>query len=167
MREWVVGFLIDRDTRENVVLISKTRPPWMAGMLNGVGGKIEVRDGPPDLARGRAMTREFLEETAMFVPVGLWHEFARITAVTTEDRAGENTSEPGVIHFFRAFASPGHLRSCESATEEHVDVYRIDRLHELPVVPNLRWLIPLAAHQVDDYERVDIVELSTTLRVPT
>ena len=60
-REWVVGFLMDSDA-EQVILIRKNRPEWQAGKLNGVGGKVE----PGELIGG-AMYREFREETGVIV----------------------------------------------------------------------------------------------------
>lgn len=161
MREWVVGFLIDPE-REHVMLIRKNRPPWMAGMLNGIGGKVEPGEHP-DVA----MAREFREETGLTI-IG-WDSYVRMTAVTTEDRSGVITPDRGVIHFYRAFGDLGPLPPV-SITDEHVEVHRIRTLSApgeglKNVVPNLLWLIPLACHRSDTYETIDIIEKTTTLRV--
>lgn len=159
MREWVVGFLIDIKFND-VVLINKTKPPWMAGMLNGVGGKVEPDEAPVD-----AMWREFEEETDLLVHG--WEPFVRMTAVSTEDRSGHITSEQGVIHFYRAFVNDLHTLGIRSMTEEPVGFYYIpDVVNGAErTVPNLRWLLPLALHTHDTYEVIDVVERSTTLRV--
>ena len=72
MTKFVVGFLFSPD-RSKVVLIRKNRGPGnMAGHLNGVGGKVEEVDG------GRlelTMTREFLEETGVYIDPDFWKCF--------------------------------------------------------------------------------------------
>lgn len=54
--EYVVGFAFDL-TQENLMMIRKNRPDWMAGRLNGIGGKIEIGETPI-----QAMIRECQEE---------------------------------------------------------------------------------------------------------
>src|SRR5690349_13991679 len=41
---YALGFLFDGTGR--VVLIRKRRPAWQAGLLNGVGGKVEPGEAP-------------------------------------------------------------------------------------------------------------------------
>ena len=72
-------------------------------------------------------------------PVEDWREFAVLNV------------EPGAIHFF---ASHGNYR-LEPKTEEMVGWYRVDELDRLPVIPNLKWLIPLA---LDAEKRHAVVE---------
>ena len=55
-KTYVAGFLFSPD-RSRVLLIRKNRPAWQAGKLNGLGGKIEPGETPP-----QAMRREFREE---------------------------------------------------------------------------------------------------------
>ena len=57
MKLYVVGFLHYKD---EVVLLRKSRPPMLAGKLNGIGGKIEPGEHAVD-----AMVREFAEETGL------------------------------------------------------------------------------------------------------
>lgn len=40
LSRYVVGFLFDSEFRQ-VALIRKQKPQWQAGLLNGIGGKIE------------------------------------------------------------------------------------------------------------------------------
>lgn len=124
---YVAGFLFSSD-RKKVVLIRKNKPEWQKGRLNGVGGKVELNEQATD-----AMVREFYEETGTnaFAP---WELFARLSGETAE------------VLFYRAFVKPPpHVAPViQSVTDEEVAWYAIDRLHKLPVLPNLRWLIPLA-----------------------
>lgn len=153
MREWVVGFLMD-DAATRVVLIRKNRPEWQAGKLNGVGGKVEQDDH----ALHHSMQREFREEAALDTRRHDWHRFASLTW------------EEGIVHFFRAFLPMLALDNCWTKTDERVEVHPIRLLAEPPVrddvVPNLLWLVPLAAHRHDTYDVIDVVETGTTLRKP-
>lgn len=178
VRGWVVGFLLDRGF-DRVVLVRKARPAWMVGMWNGVGGKIEpvtvqLSSGPfvrPETP-AEAMAREFEEETGVFVTTSRWEPFVRLTACTVENRAGDITEEPGVIHFMRAWGSFDEVEAVRSITDEHVEAVMLGNLlhaehrqaRAFRTVPNLRFLLPMAMHTADTYEVVDIVETSTTLR---
>jgi 8-oxo-dGTP diphosphatase len=59
MKEYVVGLAFTRRA-DRLVLIRKSKPEWMAGQLNGVGGKVESGESYLD-----AMRREFREETGV------------------------------------------------------------------------------------------------------
>lgn len=150
-REWVVGFLLD-DEAERVVLIRKNRPEWQTGKLNGVGGKVELHDH----TLSDAMRREFLEETG--ADVAAWERYACLNW------------EEGIVHFYRSFAPLSVLQSCRTMTDERVvqvSVLCLLKPHWRNVVtPNLRWLVPLAAHRHDAYDVIDVVETGTTLRKP-
>lgn len=67
MKFYVCGFLFHEDY---VLLVKKNRPDWQAGLLNGIGGKVE----PEELSMG-AMHREFQEETLGRVDPQVWEEF--------------------------------------------------------------------------------------------
>lgn len=69
---YVVGFAFDYLRR--VWLIRKNRPEWQAGKLNGIGGKIE-----PNETSIEAMSREFMEEAGVLVPIKRWRLFHRET----------------------------------------------------------------------------------------
>lgn len=145
---WVVGFAFDQDARI-VVLIRKTHPEWQAGKLNGVGGKVERTDR----TLWQAMVREFYEETGVPTPTTAWDRFASLTW------------DEGRVHFFRAFFHESAVRCVRSVTDETVGVYST-RYMPGSVVPNLRWLIPLAAHRHDRYDVIDVVETGSTLAKP-
>lgn len=146
----MVGFLFDTDAYR-VVLIRKNRPEWQAGKLNGVGGKVEQGE-----SKEQAMTREFKEETGVLLEG--WHRFASLTW------------EQGVVHFFRHFVPPWQVDACRTVTDENIELHPVHALldpeQRLGVTPNLRWLVPLAAHRHDTYDVIDVVETGTTMRKP-
>lgn len=124
MTTYVCGFLFNPE-RTHVALIRKTKPEWQAGKLNGIGGKVEHGE-----TLWRAVQREFQEETGAVVDT--WdYPFAELAP-----RWDNGTK----IFFFRAFGNP----LLRSPTEEAVDWYPLADLPALDVIPNLRWLIPLA-----------------------
>ena len=124
MKLYVVGFLHYKD---EVVLLRKSRPPMLAGKLNGIGGKIEPGEHAVD-----AMVREFAEETGLQTSQGVWRYYAEVSgdgyviAYFTADLSGED-SRPEV----------------RSTTDEAVGWYSVPRL-PVDVVPDTRWLIPLS-----------------------
>jgi 8-oxo-dGTP diphosphatase len=120
-QEYVLGFLF-RQGGKKVCLIRKTKPDWQAGKLNGVGGKVKRGE-----AAQHAMEREFQEATGATVTD--WKQFC-------------------------TFSGPGYRVTCfhstgdgvlRSTTEEHVDWYKLEHtLDRVDILPNLRWLIPMA-----------------------
>jgi 8-oxo-dGTP diphosphatase len=125
MMKYVTGFLFSEDY-QSVVLISKLSPSWQAGLLNGVGGKIEQGE-----SEKQAMSREFMEETGVSIDQDQWINFAVI----------ERPSQYSV-HFFSA---KSHLfSSVKSIEKEKVDIFLVTKLPD-NIIHNLRWLIPLAS----------------------
>ena len=125
MQEYVCGFAFNSDAT-SVALIRKLRPKWQAGKLNGIGGHIEENE-----SAGAAMVREFKEETELHVT--WWQQFLWL-----HDR-----KHKGRVKFYRAFDV--HLEKLRSVTEERIGVYTVSYVLSLSVIPNLRWIIPLAA----------------------
>lgn len=129
-QEFVVGFLFAPDFGE-VLLIEKDRPEWQAGLLNGLGGKVEPGEMP--LA---AMRREFREEAGL--DVSGWELFCR------------RTGDWGVVH---CFAATGDVRAARTVESEPVRVVPVRALPTLRTVPSVQWMVPLAL----DPERVAAV----------
>lgn len=88
---YVLGFLFTHDKRF-VALIEKTKPEDQAGLLNGVGGKM---DQGPDESPNEAMIREFREETGYGSINFEWDQYLMF-----------NWSGGG-IHVFRAYLPEG------------------------------------------------------------
>lgn len=132
---YVAGFLMDDHDR--VVVVRKLRPRWQAGLLNGVGGKVEDGETPHE-----AMRREFREEAGLDLEG--WERFA----VVVFDHCD--------VTFFRAFTTPDVLETVSSCTDEPIEVHQISGLLAAGsgVVANLRWLLPLGAYRAG---RLDVV----------
>lgn len=120
-----------------VLLLKKTQPAWQAGLLNGVGGKVEEGEGPFDAAR-----REWREETGDQTA----HDWQRFC---TEFGPGYR------VDFFKASVTTTTVMTGtkNDVGEElrwtlvgHVGV------SGLQTVGNLSWLIPAAK----DWRRLDI-----------
>jgi len=129
-KEYVLGFCFMHDNTE-VVLIRKNKPEWQAGLLNGIGGKIE-----PGETIHEAMVREFREETGVLVPN--WDLFVIM------DFQG------AVVYCFKCSVSSILPVSC---TDELVGVYHIiDAMGSQKKIPNLNWLIPMALYDSQTHE---------------
>lgn len=141
-QRYVCGFAFHGEpgSAPHVVLIRKIKPEWQAGKLNGVGGKIELGETPE-----QAMAREFNEEAGVHTLSIDWNVFARC-----EFRGAQ-------VVFLRAF---GNLFSCARTTTAetiyHCPILRLDIIPADGIIPNLRWLIPLAWHFEDTREVVTI-----------
>jgi 8-oxo-dGTP diphosphatase len=153
MTNYVVGFAMDKRARI-VLLVKKNRPDWQAGKLNGIGGKIEPGEFTKD-----AMVREFYEETGLQTTNADWRLFAVLK------------SGPHQIHFFKGFFD--HLidiekyaafckRDLVNDVGEELQFHSINVLLNTPVkmIPNISWLLPLARYQHDEYEVLNIQEVS-------
>jgi 8-oxo-dGTP diphosphatase len=133
---YVAGFLF-RKSNQEVALIQKKKPAWQLGCLNGIGGKVENGE-----TAYQAMRREFAEEAGVLLQN--WREVAVLTCDNGNAR----------IHFFANL--DGEDIVLQSLTDEKVEWVKVSQvvdsriLVELengdlaPVLPNLRWLIPLA-----------------------
>jgi 8-oxo-dGTP diphosphatase len=119
-----------------VVLIQKVKPEWQAGKFNGVGGKIESGETPE-----QAMAREFKEETGVNSHPSDWEVFAQCVFRGAD------------VIFLRAFDEA--FRFARTVTPEHVVHWSVDGLPD-NLIPNLRWLIPLALHNEPGREIIHI-----------
>lgn len=151
--KYVAGFLFDKEG-ENVALIEKLRPDWQKFKLNGIGGHIDRKtencqchtfacddqNFDPCTCRWEtpeeAMYREFIEETGL--EINDWHEYTVLSGPHFE------------VYFFQAYSD--ELYSIDSKTDEQVRVYEVAHVLNpsiaCPLIPNLRWLIPMALNTI-------------------
>jgi 8-oxo-dGTP diphosphatase len=153
MKLYVAGFLFDQ-TMEKIALIEKQRPEWQRWQLNGIGGKIERNrqncmcyENDSDQTNFdpcicpwetpiEAQRREFREETG--VDVDNWKEFCLLKGTGW------------AVDFLYGFDDK--VFKVSSLTDEVVDIYDVEKILDPrithPVIPNLRWLIPMAMTMV-------------------
>ena len=138
MQHYVTGFLFTKDSKR-VVLIKKLNPEWQRGLFNGVGGKREA-----DETSLEAITREFKEETGVALDSREWVCFARI------HRSGFYDLDVYYAHSDLAFDT-------KTVEKEEVSLLNVS---ELPgnMVPNLRWLIPLALDKQADFSNPVLIQ---------
>jgi len=128
-RVQVVGFVFDEDGTHSL-FVRKNRPPWMAGQLNGVGGKAEGDESPSE-----TMSREFEEETGVLINSSAWRPVVTI-----------GSDHGTVVHVF-AVAHPMAHGVARSVTDEEILVRLVDPV-PVDALPSLRWLVPLAHYVV-------------------
>ncbi len=116
------GFLFNEE-RSHVLLIQKRRPEWQCGLLNGIGGKVEINEFPRD-----AMIRAFREEAGLTITS--WEHFARLGGPDFQ------------VCFYRAFDD--RMVDAKTMTDEPLLMRRVAMISQEDVVPNLKVLIPLA-----------------------
>lgn len=121
MTNYVVGFMFSPD-EQFVLLIRKNRPAWQAGLLNGIGGKIEDGETPR-----YAMVREFYEEAGFHTNEEDWEIAGRI-----EGRESR-------VYILRTFSE--NYRHFQSMTDEKISIYLTDAA-AMGTVPNLKVIIP-------------------------
>lgn len=137
---YVAGFLFN-DNGNRVVLIEKERPEWQRGKFNGIGGHIEEGETPE-----QAMRREFKEETG--VDLEGWKRY--VTLKGQSDVEWE-------VHFFAAFNTRAFL-GVEHVSDERPYYFALDEINTEPVIPNLRWLIPMALSMKNENAAGFVVE---------
>lgn len=123
MKQYVLGFLIDR-TRGEVVVVRKNRPAWQSGKYNGVGGKVEVGE-----TLAEAMQREFLEETGHERED--WERYCVLIGHGFQ------------VHVFCAFDSNLDAKVAQT-TDEVIAVRPTWWFDHTNAITNLEWLIPMA-----------------------
>jgi 8-oxo-dGTP diphosphatase len=121
---YVVGLAFSED-RNHLVMIEKQRPTWQAGLLNGVGGKIELGELP--LA---AMVREFREETGVHIAADRWQALAELRGSDFE------------LFFYTVATDDVH--DVQSITDERVVKVDPWLIHAMETVSNIPVMVALA-----------------------
>lgn len=109
-----------------VWMVRKNRPDFQAGKLNGIGGKVELREDPIS-----AMVREFREETGAETRAEEWLPFARIGHLPD-----------WAVYFYACQSDRYDLETKTDETIVSIDTATISTRAD--VLENMRWLIPLA-----------------------
>lgn len=131
LQQYVVGFIFNIEKTE-VALIRKNRPKWQAGMLNGIGGKVEDEE-----TKHTAMSRECKEETTILIPENNWFNF------------GKFLGDWGEVECFSAtYHDLSELHCPESET---IEVHNINELYKENLAPNINFLVPMAMSDNLDY----------------
>jgi len=133
--EMVVGFLFNPEM-DKVVLIEKNRPDWQKGFMNGVGGKTEESDQDIYFT----MKREFSEEAGL--DINDWNNFCSIYGRTWK------------CYFF--FSVSDKYNEVKTKTDEPVKIVNVKDLYDLPVIDNLRWLIPMCKDRAHKYCEAEV-----------
>lgn len=76
MKQYVLGFALYQN---HILLILKARPEFQRGFLNGIGGSIEDGETPE-----KAMSREFKEETNIFISESSWNSLGLLSDPTPD-----------------------------------------------------------------------------------
>lgn len=152
MINYVVGFAFSRN-KKDIVLIEKQKPEWQKGKFNGVGGKVDTEDVSPMAA----MIREFKEETGVTIAEAEtraavhggnyadgWHHFATLIF------------EECNLYCFRAYTNS--IYQCGTIEEEKIQVTGVyEALSMLPIIPNLKVLIPMALDEDFVFSEINAV----------
>lgn len=128
--EYTLAFIFSKEL-EKVLLITKNRPDYQAGKLNGIGGKIEPGEDP--LA---GMMREVREETSLDIAAEHW-QFA-----------GNLVGKDWKVWIYTTIY-PGEFGDALSLTDEPVVWYETDSLPP-HCLENLFWLIPFCKGKLLD-----------------
>jgi 8-oxo-dGTP diphosphatase len=130
---YCLGFLFD-DEAKSVLLIRKSRPVWQAGLLNGIGGKLNKRES----ARV-AMSREMEEEAGVGILPQFWRTFAVLEGPNFHMQCF-------VVRNSVAF------QVATSRTEELLERRRVIDLESPEVVHNVLWLVEMARDPNSNFE---------------
>lgn len=128
-REYVVGLAFN-EARTHLALINKQRPAWQKHRLNGPGGKMEDGETPE-----MAISREYWEETGRLVEATRW-----IIVAVVDFPLGR-------VYFL---TTTDDIMLTRTTTDENVVLVSVNDLKASPVVPNLRYLVPLALNYAAD-----------------
>jgi len=138
VKKYVTGFLFSNDARK-VVLIKKINPQWQYGLFNGVGGKIEANELSVD-----AMVREFEEEAGVLIAREQWCCYAKI-------------HRPHCYDLDVYFAHSELAFNVRTMEEEQIQIFDTQAL-PVNLIPNLKWLIPMALDKQADFSNPVLIQ---------
>jgi len=136
----VVGFAFSDDVT-GVLLMTKNRPDWQKGLLNGIGGKIEDGETP-----AYAMSREAREEA------GLELEWIHKGVMRGTNDDGSQFE----CHIF--FTYDDAVYDFTQMEDEHLAIYHVNYIPD-NIVPNLEFLIPYGTYCSRNEEEENICSM--------
>ncbi len=110
--QYVCGFAFN-PSRSRVVLITKNRPKFLAGKMNGIGGKVEDGETHCD-----AMVREFQEETGVETTILDWQIIGKMKFAL------------GAVVFYGAILTDEQIDSAITTTDEIISVVSVVEILE-------------------------------------
>lgn len=143
MIDYTLGFAFNKEMNR-VILIKKNRPSWQAGLLNGVGGKVESWDASPPAAQAR----EFREETGIETTPGEWKLFASLNG------------DDFLVDCFWTTLDDQRFYDYESVTDEAVNQYSLIELQAFQTCPNVPMLIAMCRNLDVQSNRFKHIELT-------
>jgi len=139
INRYTLGFMFDPQL-QLVLLIKKEKPKWQAGLLNGIGGKVEGNERPIS-----CMVREFAEETGMVTAEQDWREFLIMQGKEMSVGHTERSKDQFKVYCYHNI---GPVEDAKTQTAEEIFGLRIDDKGRLytgqKYLFNLNWIIPLA-----------------------
>jgi len=158
MRRYVLGFAFDNGWR-NVLLVWRTKSDFQYGKMNGLGGKICEGETPC-----QAMRREFLEETGGRAGDLSFTPFGRL-------RGDDTVRAPSMFEVWLFHGRyPGEfsprLNDVVVEGEGVLQVVPREDLANLPVLPNLRYLVPMALNHARGLDSAKFFDVSETSLSP-
>jgi 8-oxo-dGTP diphosphatase len=132
--KYTVVFLFTPDF-ELVWLITKEKPNWQKGCLNGIGGKIEYNESPIECA-----IREIKEESGIIVPKN------ELVEVGLMEGMNDDRSKFQVWVF--AGVTTEFLRTEE---EEEINIYRVDEIKNFNHIKNVPMLVETCIYRLSEH----------------
>ncbi len=123
-----MGFAISHDGNQ-VLLLEKSKPAFLAGQWIGVGGHIEEGETPFE-----AMVREAKEE-ADLNPL----PWTQIGVVGAPETPGQPNNTAQIF----MFAAKADLEQAKTMTEERVQIFNWNEIETLPLAKSTREIINL------------------------
>ena len=111
--------------KNKVLLMKKNRPNWQKGLLNGIGGKIEINETPE-----HAITRECYEECGLYLD---WNGRGKMFG-------RNNDGSEFLCYIFYAYDDS--IFDFIQKEDEELFIYDIKDVFNFPLIPNLHFLIP-------------------------
>lgn len=149
MKRHVLGYAFALDPLgqypATVLLIHKKRPAFLAGMWNGIGGKIE-----PGETGLQAMVREFKEECGITTRQKEWERIAHAAYPSVDSQ----------MDVYRCFLPISQLLRYRTMTDEVVCHFDVDRVLEdggksrLTITQEAQYFIPMAIDRRERYAGV-------------